>query len=109
DDVTLDALVDAVDHRRERRRLARARGSGEQNQSGRAIREIGNHLRELEIVEALDVERNLPDDHRDAAALLEAVAAEAREILDAERKIQLVLHLEALLLVFREHRVSDLH
>src|SRR5207247_9471671 len=55
------------------------------------------------------VEGNLADHHRDAAALLEAVAAKAREILDAERKIQLVLHLEALLLVFRQHRVGDLH
>ena len=65
-------------------------------------------LRQLELVEGLDVERNLPDDHRDAAALLEAVAAKARQVLDAEREIQLVLGLESLLLIFRQHRIREL-
>ena len=51
---------------------------------------------------------NLPDGQRDAAALLEAVAAEAREVLDAEREVELVLHLEALLLVLGQHRVGNL-
>ena len=50
----------------------------------------------------------MPDDHRDAAALLEAVAAEAGEVLDAERKIELVVHLESLLLVLRQHAVGKL-
>ena len=44
----------------------------------------------------------------DAAALLEAVAAEAREVLDAEREIQLVVHLEPLLLVLGEDGVGEL-
>ena len=56
----------------------------------------------------LDVERDLADDHRDAAALLEAVAAEAREVLDAEREVELVLHLEALLLILGQHRIREL-
>src|SRR5207245_6820795 len=44
---------------------------------------------------------------RYAPALLEAVAPEAREVLDAEREIELVLGLEPLLLVLGEHRVGD--
>src|SRR3712207_8612962 len=58
--------------------------------------------------EGADRERDLPDHHRDAPALLEAVAAEAREVLDPEREVELVLHLELLLLVLGEHRVREL-
>ena len=64
--------------------------------------------RKPEVGEGADVERDLPDHHRDAAALLEAVAAEAREVLDAEREVELVLHLEPLLLVLGQHRVREL-
>ena len=44
---------------------------------------------------------------RDTPALLEAVAAEAGQVLDPEGEVQLVFGLEALLLVFREHRVGE--
>src|SRR2546422_1590477 len=44
---------------------------------------------------------------RYAAALLEAVAAEPRQILDPEREIELVLGLEPLLLILGEHRESE--
>jgi hypothetical protein len=49
-----------------------------------------------------------PDRHRDATALLEHVATESREVLDAERKVQLVLKLEPLLLLLSQDRVSNL-
>ena len=65
-------------------------------------------VRQPELLEGLDRERDLSDDHRDAAALLEAVAAEAREVLDAEREIELVVHLEPLLLVLGEDGVREL-
>ena len=108
DHVPLDVLVDAVEHRGERRRLARARRAGDENQAARTVGEIGDDLGQVELLERLDLERNLPDDHRHAAALLEAVAAEARQAGDAEREVQLVFHLEALLLVLGQHRVGDL-
>ena len=40
--------------------------------------------RQSELLEGLDRERNLTNHHRHAAALLEHVAAEARQVLDAE-------------------------
>src|SRR5205085_4220752 len=61
-----------------------------------------------QVIERLDGEGDLTNDHGDAAALLEAVAAEAGEVLDAEREIELVLHLEPLLLVFREDAIGEL-
>jgi hypothetical protein len=60
------------------------------------------------VLECLDRERNLANDHRHAAALLEAVAAEPREVLDAEGEIELVLHLEPLLLVLGENGIGEL-
>ena len=101
-------LVDLVDHRGERRRLARARRAGDQHQPARTLGHLRDDVGEAELLERLDVERDLPDHHRHAAALLEAVAAEAREVLDAEREVELVLRLEPLLLVLGQDRVGEL-
>src|SRR5689334_1313022 len=94
DDVALLFAIDAVDHRRERRRLTGAGGPGNENEPARPIGEIGHDLRKPELLEGPDLEGDLPDHHRHAAALLEDVPTEAREILNAEREVQLVLHLE---------------
>src|SRR4029078_3366420 len=70
------------------------------------------HLRDRagrsELIERLDRERNLSDDHRHASTLLEHVAAETRQILNAEREIQLVVELEPLFLLLGENRIGDL-
>jgi hypothetical protein len=105
---TVMILVDLVDHGRERGALARAGGTGHEHEAARLLRHLPDDVGQLQVVERLDVEGNLPDDHRHAAALLEAVAPKAREVLDAEREIQLVLHLEALLLVLREDGIGQL-
>ena len=57
DHVSLQLLVDLVEHRGERRRLAGARGAGDEDQAARLVREIGDDLRQLELLEGLDVER----------------------------------------------------
>src|SRR5690349_24650490 len=107
DDMTFALAVDLVDHRGERRRLARAGRPGDEHETAWLLRHLRDHGRKTEVGEGADVERDLSNDHRHAAALLEAVPAEPREVLNAEREIQLVLHLEPLLLVFREHRVRE--
>src|SRR6185369_5667565 len=91
-----------------RRRLARARRTGDEHEAARPLRHLADHVGETEFLERLDRERDLSNDHRDAAALLEAVAAEAGEVLDAEGEIQLVVHLEPLLLVLGEDGVGEL-
>ncbi len=63
---------------------------------------------ESEFLERLDRDRDLPDHHGHAPALLEAVAAKPGEILNPEREIELVLLLEPLLLIFGQHRIGDL-
>src|SRR5215204_5038160 len=108
DDVAFALAIDLVDHRGEGRRLARARGPRDQHETARLLRHLRDRGGETEIGEGADVERDLPNDHRDAAALLEAVAAEPRQVLNAEGEVELVLHLEALLLVLRQHRVREL-
>ena len=108
EDMPLPLAIDLVDHRREGGGLPRARRAGDEHEAARLLRELGDDGGETQVGERLDVERNLAQHDGDAAALLEAVAAEAREVLDAEREVELVLHLETLLLVLREHRVGEL-
>src|SRR5690606_4675349 len=58
-------------------------------------------------LEAPYLERDLTDHHRYAATLLETVATETCKVRDAEREIQLVLHLESLLLIVGEHGIRQ--
>jgi hypothetical protein len=49
-DVALEALVDVVDHRRQRRRLARSGRSGDQHQALLAVADVLEDLRQTEVV-----------------------------------------------------------
>ena len=108
DDMAFSLAVDLVDHRGESGRFSGAGWPGDENQSAGLLRHLGDRTRKSELIEGFDRERNLPDDHRHAAALLEHVAAEASETLNSEREIELVFQLEALLLHFGEHRIRQL-
>src|SRR2546426_532468 len=107
EDVSLQLLVDLVDHRGERSALPGAGGPRDEHQAARPLGQLRHDLGETQVVERADVERNLPDDERHAATLLEAVAAEPRQVLDPEREVELVLGLEALLLALGQHRVGE--
>src|SRR4030095_13689843 len=91
-----------------RRRLAGPGWSRHENETARLLGHLRNHVRQSEICERPNVERNLTNEHRHAATLLEAVTAEPREVLDAEREVELVLHLEPLFLILRQHGVREL-
>src|SRR6059058_1206073 len=107
DDMPLQLLVDLVDQRRERGTLARPRGPRHEHQAAGPLGQLRHHSGQAQLLERPHVEGDLPDHERYAAALLEAVAAEPRQILDPEREIELVLDLEPLLLVLGEHRIGD--
>src|SRR2546426_554714 len=107
DDVPLQLLVDLVDQRRERGTLARPRGPRHEHQAAGPLGQLRHDSGQAQLLERPHVEGDLPDHERYAAALLEAVAAEPRQILDPEREIELVLGLEPLLLILGEHRVGD--
>ena len=84
EDVPVLALVDVVDHRGERGRLARARsGPVTQDQAARAVGHLGEDLRRVELLERQHLRRNGPERRRRAALLVEGVDAEAREVGDA--------------------------
>jgi hypothetical protein len=84
DDVAFALAVDLVDHGRQRRRFSGACGTRDEHEAARLLRHARDDRRQVEIAERLDADRDLTHDHRNAAALLEAVAAETRETLNAE-------------------------
>ena len=77
DDVLRVVGVDVVDHRRERRRLARAGGAGEQNQAALLVGDLVDDRGEQELRRGLDLKGNGAADDRNRAALNEGVDAEA--------------------------------
>ena len=109
EDVAAPLPVDLVDHGGERGALPGAGGSGDEHEPAGPLGEPGDDGRQAELLEASDVEGDLADHHRDAAALAEHVAAEAGEVLDPEGEVEFVLRLEPLLLVVREDGVGELH
>ena len=52
DDVAVALGVDLVDHRRQRRRLARAGRAGDEHQAARTLGHLGQHLRQAELSKA---------------------------------------------------------
>ena len=108
EDVIVALAVDLVDHRRQRRRLARSGRAGHQHQAARPLGQLRQHRRQAQILEASDLLGNQPVDGADGAALVEHVAAEARQPLDAEREVELERLLEALLLRVGQHAVGQL-
>ena len=108
DDVLVALAVDLVDHRRERRRLARAGRPGHQHQAARLVAELRDHRRQAQVLEAADLvgDRAVGGGHR--AALHEDVGAEAGQALDAEAEVELQVLLEAVLLRVGEHAVGEL-
>ena len=94
DDVLLHRPVHVVDHRRERRRLAGAGGAGEQDDPALLLGELGDRVREPELLDGLDHDRDRAHHDRDRAALQEGVDAEAAEALDGVREVDLVLGVE---------------
>src|SRR5581483_10523933 len=61
-----------------------------------------------ELVERLDLERDDAEDRAGGAALIEQVAAEAGQALEAEAEVELPVFFEAVLLRIGEHAVAEL-
>ena len=78
DDVLLPRPVDVVDHRRERRRLARAGRAGDEDEPAVLLGEAPHAGRQVKRLERRDLARDDTADERDRAALPERVDAEAR-------------------------------
>ena len=109
DDVLLARLVDVVDHRRERRRLARAGRAGDEHEAAVLLGEPADAGRHVERLEARDLARDDAADDRDRSALAERVDAEARAG-DLVADVELAARGEDLVAVGRRgrHRLDDL-
>jgi hypothetical protein len=108
EDVIVALLVDLVDHGRQRRGLTGSRRTGDQHETARPLGERGQHLRQVQILEAADLFRNQSVHRADRPALIEHVHAEASQPLDAEGEVELEGLLEPLFLCVGEHAVGEL-
>jgi hypothetical protein len=101
EDVLVAIVVDEVDHRRQGRRLAGARGPGHQHQAARHHADIAEHLPHAEVLHGQDLRGNGTEDAAGAAVLVEGVDPEARDAryLEGEVRLQELLEVLALLVV----------
>ena len=103
DDVLGAGGVDLIDHRRQRRRLARAGGAGAEHQAATLVADLLQHRRQHQLANGEDARRDDPQHQAHRPALLEDGAAEAAEPRHRVGDVELQLLLEALLLA----RVHD--
>ena len=83
DDVALVALVDRGDQRRQRRGLARAGGPADQHEAARQRREQADVVREMQVRDLRNPQRQRADGGCGAAALAVQVHPEAAELRPA--------------------------
>ena len=107
EDVLVAGVVDVVEQRRERRRLARAGRAGDEHEAARLVGELVEPRGQSELVERLDLVRDQPEGGADGSALEVGVDAEAREPGDRVGEVDLPARLEGLLLLGREDPVEE--
>ena len=94
DDVVRAGAVDVVDHRRQRRALARAGGAGDEDDPALLLGQVGDHFGQAEILDRADLEGDRAADDRGRAALFEGVDAEARDARDRVGEVGLAFLFE---------------
>ena len=99
-------LVDRVDHRRERRRLARACRAGDEDEAARLLRKLEEHLRQAEVLRRLDQLRHEAEGGGEGVALEIDVDTEARDARDRIGEVDLTVDLEPLLLLRGEDAIE---
>jgi hypothetical protein len=106
EDVTRHGLVEVVDHRRERGRLAAAGRAGDEDEALLLVAQLAEDRRQPEILEARDLGGDGAEHGALAAVLHERVDAEAQLLVEREREVGLeaVLERAALAVV---HDVED--
>jgi hypothetical protein len=105
DDVETPALVKQIDHRRERRRLAGAGGSGHEDHALMVIAQFGYDRRQPQLSEVRDVGRNGAKGRPQAGILAIHVDTEAAAVGRDIGEVQIVADSEMVRLVGRQ----DLH
>src|SRR5579862_3143141 len=103
DHVLFALVVNLVEHRGERRGLARTGRPGDQHQPSRLFAQALHDRWQSKAVKALDLPRNGPEHGAHCAPLLEQIAAESRQVLETKGKIELQIFLETVLLRVGQH------
>ena len=108
EDVLVAGLVDLVDQRGERGRLAGARRAGHEDDPARLLGELAHDRRQAELLDRHRLGRDQAEGGAEGAALEEGVDAEAADAGDRVGEVELPVGLEHLALRGREDRVDDL-
>jgi hypothetical protein len=108
EDVVCAVAIDLVDHRRERRRLARAGRAGHEHEAARLHRQLGERDRQAELLERLQLFGDDAKRGPERLALKVDIDAEAGQPRHRVGRVDLPLDLELLLLLGREHAVEQL-
>ena len=87
-------LGDLGDHCRERRRFSRSGRTGDDHEAVGNLRQIVDRLRQLEGVDADDLNRNAAKDSPDCAALHVEISAETRHSRDAVADVNRLIRVE---------------
>src|SRR5713226_7587598 len=106
DHVLFTFAVNLIEHGGERGGLTRARWSGHQDESAGLVAQALHNLGQSESVEALDFPGNRTENGAAGAALIENVAAEARQVFQTEGEVQLQVLFEAVFLRIRQNAIS---
>ena len=104
EDVTRLLLVDLVDHRGERRALARTGGAHDEHESVRLVQQVDRGQRRAELVEVADTVGHHAQGEGERAALLEGVGAESSDVGETEAEVDLTVFVDLLLLTVVEQR-----
>ena len=107
-DVLVARLVDLVDDRGERRRLAGAGRAGDEHDAARLVRELADHRRQPELLDRHGLGGDQAEGRADRAALEVGVHAEACVTGDRVGEVDLPVGLQALPLRGVQDRVDDL-
>jgi hypothetical protein len=95
EDVAVFVLVDVVDHRRQRGRLARTGRAGHQDQALRLLDHLAEQRRAGQVLEGEHLGRNGTEHRTGATVLVERVHTEARQRRDLEGEV----HFEEFLVI----------
>ena len=107
DHVLVALAVDLVEHGGEGGGLTGAGWSSDENEPAGLVAKPLHDRGQAESVKSLDVPRNGAEHRADGATLVEAVSAEARQVLQTKRKVQLQVFFKAMLLRVGQHAISE--
>src|SRR5207245_774914 len=82
--------------------------AGHQDEATRLIAKPADDRRQIQLIEALDLERDHAEDAAGGAALIQQVAAEARQTFETKAEIKFPVLFKAVLLRVGEDAVAEL-